>query len=426
MTCSTRPGTAYRIIILVFGCRFVQTVMRMSMGSLVIYICEDFSCSPGAKGWILSAHAFGYCSTQILGGRLADKIGGRRVITATLTLAGFALATTPMAARIFGLPGVAIAQVVMGIATGPLFPASMQLLSKSLAASQRAFASTALDTGITAGSLLVIPLSSFLAMRFGWGVTIQFYGFLALGYALAWERCTYDPPEPTSSLTRVTCLEAGVSVEETPAALGACEGVRHTCLWAIYLAHFVFNYGVYFFNSWSATYYLETFAMRPEQAGVHLALPHAVNLMIKILINPALQRLLQTNGCSELICRRVFSGVGFVVPAMCFLAIPFARSPYMVTFLFCVDVGFLALHPSGFKANYMDVTVTHSGIVSGIGNTIASMASSFGPLAVAWMRESTGTWTAALNSVGIANLLAAVLFCTLSSTTPIESRRKNA
>merc|ERR550525_1665764 len=89
----------------------------------------------------------------------------------------------------FGLWGIGATQVLMGIAMGPLFPASMQVLAKWLPPSERAFASTALDSGITVGSLIAVPLSSFVAMRFGWRFALLAYGVGAVAYSAAWARC---------------------------------------------------------------------------------------------------------------------------------------------------------------------------------------------------------------------------------------------
>jgi len=102
--------------------------------------------------------------------------------------------------------------------------------------------------------------------------------------------------------------------------------------------------------------------------------------------------------------------------------VPLSASAHATTACFSAALGFMALHPSGFKANYMDVTTHHSGLVSGIGNTIASVASSVGPLWVSQVRESAGHWAPVFHSVASMNLLAALVFCTLSSTRPIEAR----
>ena len=49
---------------LLFGCRLVQTVMRLAMGPLLVYICKDFECSATDKGGLLSAFSLGWCLTD--------------------------------------------------------------------------------------------------------------------------------------------------------------------------------------------------------------------------------------------------------------------------------------------------------------------------------------------------------------------------
>lgn len=404
------------------------------MGSLVIYACESYVCDQAWKGWLLSAHACGYCITQVPGGQIADRIGGRRVVFVSLLAAGMALAVTPAAAATLGLPGIALTQVVMGIATGPLFPASTQLLSQRLAASERALASTTLDTGITVGSLIVNPLSAFIAVRSGWESVFMIYGILSIAYSFVWLRFVDDKTCDNKVPDKNGGSSHKVNGKRASGMASIVEGLRHARLWAIYFSHFTFNYGIYFINSWSATYYLEMFSLRPEQAGLHLSAPHAVNLLVKVLVNPALDRLLRRRGATDIGCRRAFTGIGFAVSALSMALVPvagsFSSSPYMATIFLSMSLGFAALHPSGFKANYMDVTRANSGVVSGIGNTIASVASSIGPPVVAKMHASTGSWAPAFGSVSALNVIAMLFFCTFSSATPIEdeaavSDRKN-
>lgn len=419
------------LVLMVFGCRVVQTAMRMAMGTLVIYICEEFECGEGSKGWLLSAHAIGYTTTQILGGHIADQIGGKAIITWAMALSGIALAATPAVAP-FGLSGVAAAQVVMGVAMGPLFPASMRLLAKWLPSTERAFASTALDTGITLGSLVTVPLSGALAVVLGWRATIALVGASGIVFAVSWalvaaedpETCGYCGEDERALLASQyqPAKKVAAQVPEGEARRGMLECIGHACLWAIYVAHFSFNFAMYFVNSWSAIYYLEVFGLRPQQAGLLLSLPLAVNLLVNVLVCPALQRALKKFGFSDLACRRTFTGAGFLVPAGCFWLLPQLTDAYATAACFSTAFGFLALHPSGFKANYMDVTRDRGGLVSGIGNTIASVASSIGPIVVAQLRAATGSWGPPCFTVSVLCLLAAGVFCTLSSTTPIEAK----
>jgi len=90
---------------------------------------------------------------------------------------------------------------------------------------------------------------------------------------------------------------------------------------------------------------------------------------------------------------------------------------------FALALSAAALHPAGFKANYMDVSRNSGGLVSGVGNTLASVASFVSPLAVGFiLNANPGTlgWGVVFGAIAGANALAAALFGTLSTATPID------
>lgn len=422
-----------RLVLMIFATRVVQTVLRMAMGALIVYISEDFECSPATRGWLLSAHAVGYCTTQILGGSLADRFGGKGVVTLCVLASGVSLAVTPAAAASFGLQGMAATQIVMGAAMGPLFPATVRMLARWLPASERAFASTALDSGITVGSLIVVNVSSTLAVYAGWRMAFVVYGLVGMCFAQSWSRYAFERPEECpycdenemaflkQALPRRASMTNLAGAEEPGFSTVLLAVFAYARLWAIYLSHFTFNYGIYFINSWSAIYYLEKFDLRPEDAALHLCLPHAANFLSTLCVSPALGRLLRRKGWSDLACRRASSGLAFLGSAACLTATPFASTAASTTACLMATLGFMALHPAGFKANYMDVTVSHGGVVSGVGNTIASVASSVGPIVVAHMREATGGWHMVFLHTACANVAAAAIFCALASSEPIEA-----
>ncbi|CAG8819549.1 20612_t:CDS:1, partial [Racocetra persica] len=53
---------------------------RSNMTVAIIYMTLDFGYTSTTQGFILSSFFFGYLTTQILGGVLADKYGGKWVL----------------------------------------------------------------------------------------------------------------------------------------------------------------------------------------------------------------------------------------------------------------------------------------------------------------------------------------------------------
>ncbi|CAE8588353.1 unnamed protein product, partial [Polarella glacialis] len=96
------------------------------------------------------------------------------------------------------------------------------------------------------------------------------------------------------------------------------------------------------------------------------------------------------------------------------------HSPWVTTFLFSAANAFFGLAPSGFKANYLDITEQYVGIISGYGNTLGTVASWVGPQLVAMILQNTGSWDLVLLTVAAANVLAALNYMMHATVTPIE------
>merc|ERR1719231_2144478 len=136
-----------------------------------------------------------------------------------------------------------------------------------------------------------------------------------------------------------------------------------------------FNFGAYYLTNWSPTYYKDVLHVPPEEAYLHLMLPHLTNLAAKAL-NPSIVALLASRGFSLLASRRAFTISGFTLAALTlWLVYPLRGSVWASTLAFSLANAFFGLAPSGFKANYLDITEAHVGIVSGYGNTLGTVAS---------------------------------------------------
>ena len=88
---------------------------------------------------------------------------------------------------------------------------------------------------------------------------------------------------------------------------------------------------------------------------------------MQVFINSRLEAWLRSSyNLSTLSCRRVFSVVGFTGSAVALLIVPLVSGANAATVCFGTALSFVSLHPSGFKANYLDaVSASNSGFISG-------------------------------------------------------------
>merc|ERR1712061_958859 len=101
------------------------------------------------------------------------------------------------------------------------------------------------------------------------------------------------------------------------------------------------------------------------------------------------------------------------------------RTPHVVTACLCFAQGFVALQGLGFQANYLDISKHNGGLITGIGNTIATGTSYLSPMVASWLltgkaidesdnRLPVFLFLAASNLVGLA------VYLPLCSTVPVD------
>jgi cyanate permease len=141
-----------------------------------------------------------------------------------------------------------------------------------------------------------------------------------------------------------------------------------------------------------------------------------------IFVAPVLVKFANQQGFTLRANRCCFTAVGLLGAGLCLGPGHQLRtlSPWVTTVLLAVANAFFGLSPSGFKANYLDVTENYVGVVSGYGNTLGTCASFFGPQIVGFFLKGNGGWDAALASIAAVSLISSGAFVSFCTVTPVE------
>lgn len=127
---------------------------------------SDLGISAGAAQWVITVYAAAFGGTLILGGRISDRYGPRRILL--LGLAGFVLFSAVCGAA----PGAGVligARVGQGMAGALLVPASLALITALFAEGPpRNRALSAVGSAIGIGFVLGQVLGGLLASTLGW------------------------------------------------------------------------------------------------------------------------------------------------------------------------------------------------------------------------------------------------------------------
>ena len=80
-------------------------------------------------------------------------------------------------------------------------------------------------------------------------------------------------------------------------------------------------------------------------------------------------------------------------------------------------------HVCGFKSNYLDLTQTHNGVLTGVGNMIATFASTVSPLLGGSLLDgSRRGWESMFLTIGLLDLGAAAFWCVFASGDGIDDK----
>jgi len=146
----TRKTTIrWRIFLLILLIVAINYVDRASLSVAMPAISKEFGIDAAAQGVLLSAFFWTYAFMQIPGGWLADRYRPRLIIAAATILWG---AFQAVAALATGWGGLLVARLGLGVAEGPLFPASGKLNAVWLPARERGRGAVLIDGGAPLGT----------------------------------------------------------------------------------------------------------------------------------------------------------------------------------------------------------------------------------------------------------------------------------
>lgn len=108
------------------------------------------------KSLVLSSFFWGYVLTQIPGGQLAKKFGGKIMLLVSITLCSLLNLLTPTFADFGKWEAVAALRVVQGLCQGVIFPSTHTLLAQWAPPSERGTIGTYCYCGAQFGTVVML------------------------------------------------------------------------------------------------------------------------------------------------------------------------------------------------------------------------------------------------------------------------------
>uniref|UniRef100_A0ACB8GDG3 Uncharacterized protein n=1 Tax=Sphaerodactylus townsendi TaxID=933632 RepID=A0ACB8GDG3_9SAUR len=234
---------------------------------------KKYNWNADTQGWILGSFFYGYIITQIPGGYLARRVGGKLLMG--FGVLGTAIFTlfTPLAADL-GVGYLIAVRALEGVGEGVTFPAMHVMWSSWAPPLERSKLLSISYAGAQLGTVVSLPLSGIISFYMDWMYIFYIFGVL---WFLFWIWVVSDTPE---NHKRISLAEKEYILSTLSDQLSTQKSVPWGAmltslpLWAIVVAHFSYNWTFYTLLTLLPTYMKDilkfdvqesiSFCMEPE------------------------------------------------------------------------------------------------------------------------------------------------------------------
>ena len=389
----------FRVVFLSFLAVFICYIDRVNISVAIIPMQEQFGWSESQVGIILGSFYFGYMITMVIGGYLADKYGGKKVLGYGLLIWSLFTIITPFFAY-QGLWWLIFIRILMGLGEGITFPSWHAIYARWIPFKERTRAVGFTNSGIAAGTLFGYAVAALIISYYSWEMIFYVFGALGIFWYFFWNKNVTSFPEDNKNLTNE---ELYLIQNEAPSNTSApsvpiFKLIKNGPFMAIAVATFCNNWSLYTFLS-----YLPKYVNAPiNQGGMGVDL--GSNLFIYSILIPSLVAMfslilggyladsLIKKGYEVLKVRKTVNSIGFFGASLFLYFISQEDSLTSVIILLCMINICSGICAGGFGVNHADLGPKYTGSLVGISGSIGMIAAISSPIVAGYVLELTNSW----------------------------------
>lgn len=406
------PGR-YKAVIATSMAFILANMDKVNISIAIIPMSQDFGWSPTVTGIVQSSFFYGYLLSQIPGGYMASRLGGRTVLSAGVTIWSVATGAVPVLAAT--VPGLFISRAAVGLGEGVAPSSATDIVARVIDPKERSRAISFIFGGLHVGSLLGLIVAPVIIENFGWPVVFYLFGGLGLVWALWWERLMggikESEPELAKLLSDDTASGAAVaSVENEEDAAHAMGGhgghggvISHTQAvpWRAFLrnrpvqalayTHFCNNWFHYTMLAWLPTYFTQSLSLDLVRAAQVSILPPAAAILVSAIAGPTADSLIE-RGVDVGTVRKASQAAAFLGPALCLGAVCVTESGPATVALISVSLGLASFSLAGLYCNHADLSPKYAPVLLGLTNTCGAIPGIMGVTFTGILYDKTSSW----------------------------------
>ena len=389
----------FKVIFLSFIAVFICYIDRVNISVAIIPMQEQFGWSELQVGIVLGTFYVGYMISMTLGGYLADKYGGKKVLGYALIIWSLFTIVTPFFAY-SGLWWLIFIRILLGLGEGVTFPAWHSIYARWIPFNERTRAVGFTNSGIAAGTVFGYVVAAVIIANYSWEWVFYTFGVMGIFWYFFWQRTVTSYPEDNKNLSNneLQLIKAEAPSNSTPPSIPLLKLIKNWPFLAIAVATFCNNWALFTFIS-----YLPKFVNAPIADG-GMGIDLGSNAFIYSLLMPSLVAMFALilggyiadsfikKGYKVINVRKTVNSIGFFGSAIFLYLISLQDALFNAIFLLCLIQVCSGICAGGFGVNHADLGPKYTGTLVGISGSIGMIAAIFSPMVAGLVLELTSSW----------------------------------
>ncbi len=256
-----RAPTQVRWILIgwIFVLSAVGYLDRVNIGIAGGAIMRDFQLDKVQFGWIQTFFVGAYALFQAPAGRLADRVGPRKILALAVIWWGLftsLITVVPALATAFFL--ILAIRFGLGVGEAVMYPAANKIVAAWIPSRERGLANGFIFAGVGFGAGITPPIITHIMSLYGWRASFWFSSFLGLLAGAIWYAIGRDTPgeHPWVNPAEAQFIEAGLPAPEIvpKARLSWSEILSNKDVVVVTLSYFTYGYAAFIFFGWFFIY----------------------------------------------------------------------------------------------------------------------------------------------------------------------------
>jgi ACS family glucarate transporter-like MFS transporter len=401
MTIAKTSRVRWFLVFWLFVLSAVSYLDRVNISIAGGAVADSYHLTDVQLGKVFSAMLVGYALFQTVGGRLADRFGAHRVLTAGVVWWGIFTALTALVpANIAGALVLFIAvRFLLGAGEAVIYPAANQFVARWIPVRERGLANGWIFAGVGAGAGLTPPLISYVMVHYGWRSSFWVCAAIGVLAGAVWFLAARDTPaeHPRVSAAELAEIQSGlaeksdVALTDAKVLISWKRVVQSREVWAVTLSYFCYGYVAWIFFSWFYRYLAKVRGLDLKASAFYSMLPFLAMLVCCLIGGAINDRLTKRYGprlgrCALAACAMAIAAVFLALGSQ-------VQGARLASVVLAGGAGALYLSQSSFWSVTADIAGASSGSVSGFMNMGGQIGGAVTASLTPWIAARYG-WTA--------------------------------